>query len=317
MGDEKLTINPEQLKSGGFIPQRQKNLGAVRCAIPGGRITSDRLRAIADAADKYGKGVLHVSVRQSLEILYAHINDFENIRTALAPSGQKIASCGKRVRVPTACGGCEYNPRGWTDVQKLAQDVYEKYFGHDMPHKFKISLTGCAIDCMRTREMDLGFQGVVQPKLLEELCTGCTLCVRACEDKALEMRGKLPYRIWDNCILCGDCVRVCPVNAMVPAKAGHLVRVGGKHGKHPHAAYPVARLMPNEDAKVYETIEKTEDWYKKNGKRGERIGNTIDRVGLDNYKDHMKDTFGESLIKKEDMKKQWYKTVAEFENLHA
>ena len=38
------------------------------------------------------------------------------------------------------------------------------------------------------------------------------------------------------------------------------------------------------DEKVLDFIGETLDWYNKNGRRGERIGKTFDRVGLDVYK---------------------------------
>ncbi|ODS34793.1 MAG: nitrite and sulphite reductase 4Fe-4S subunit [Candidatus Scalindua rubra] len=58
-------------------------------------------------------------------------------------------------------------------------------------------------------------------------------------------------------------------------------RAGGKHGRHPRKANEIMLFLPDE--KVLDFIEQTLDWYKKNGKRGERIGTTIDRVGLEKY----------------------------------
>lgn len=47
-------VSSEELKAGGLIPQRQKKMVTVRCMASGGRLTSQRLRAIADVADKCG-----------------------------------------------------------------------------------------------------------------------------------------------------------------------------------------------------------------------------------------------------------------------
>ena len=38
------------------------------------------------------------------------------------------------------------------------------------------------------------------------------------------------------------------------------------------------------DEEVFTVLEKTLEWYKVNGKRGERIGKTIRRVGIESYK---------------------------------
>jgi dissimilatory sulfite reductase (desulfoviridin) alpha/beta subunit len=305
MADEKVDkpTKPEDFKAIGFIPQRQKNTFTVRLRVPGGRLQADKLIKMAHLAKKYGSGDIHVSVRQSVELLYVPLDKKEALEKEMKELGVELASCGRRVRVPTACGGCEYNPRGWTDTVSISKTIDDKFFMHPMPHKFKIGVTGCPIDCMRTREMDLGFQGVAEPKLIPDKCTGCTLCVRACQDQALHMdaEGKLPVRIWENCTSCGDCIRVCPVDAMVVARVGHIVNVGGKHGKHPRAATPVAKFLPDE--KIFEVIEKTIQWYEKHGKKGERIGSTFDRVGLNNYREFMKDAFGEHALSDEDLKK--------------
>ena len=299
---EKLsTARAEDLKAGGFIPQRQKKTVTVRCKAPGGRVTAPRLRRIADLAEKYGQGIVHLSVRMSPEILYVKMDDLDAVVSELAEVGQEIASCGKRFRVTTACGGCEYNPNGLVDSQALAQESTRRFFGTNTPHKFKTSFSGCPIDCMRAREMDLGFQGMMEPKLVPENCTACTLCVKACQDDALRMEGDKPVRDWDKCISCGDCVKVCPFEAMVAARIGHAAYAGGKHGKHPHAAYPLAQFLPDE--KVFAVMEKTMEWYNANAPRGERIGETIDRVGMASLRASLKDVIGEYLIPPADLKK--------------
>ena len=306
--EEKSILTAEELKSGGFIPQRQKDLVAVRCRAPGGRLTGDKLRILADVAEKYGDGTVHLSARMSPEILYININDINNVIKELGSLWHSpIATCGSRVRVPTACGGCEYNPRGWTDTQKFAVEVDKRYFGTSTYHKFKIAFTGCVIDCMRTREMDLGFQGMVRPKLVEDLCTGCGLCVHSCNSDALEMADELPKRIWDKCISCGDCINVCPSSALIAKNIGHAVYVGGKHGRNPHVAYPVAEFLPND--KVFEVIDGTLAWYKLNGKPRERIGFTIDRVGINEYRKFMKDIFGEYLLTQKDIEKSKWRNI--------
>lgn len=308
MTNDKKIISAEDLKSGGFIPQRQKDMVAVRCRAPGGRVTSEKLHKIADVAEKYGDGTVHLSVRMSPEILYVKTKDMENVREELGslwPS--PIATCGARVRVPTACGGCEYNPRGWTDTQKFAIEVDKKYFGISTPHKFKMAFTGCVIDCIRTREVDLGFQGMVKPGFVEDLCTSCGLCVHSCNSEALEMVDDLPKRTWDKCISCGDCINVCPSSALVAEKVGHAVYVGGKHGRNPHVAYPVAEFIP--DDKVFSIIDSTLEWYKANGKPRERIGFTIDRLGIDNYRTHMKDIFGKDILIQNDIEQPRWKNI--------
>lgn len=284
--DGKVDFN--DLKSGGFIKQKQKDLFTVRLRCPGGRMTTEKLVEISKIAHKYSKkGVVHFSYRQSLEILYVDYHEFNNIVAELESIGQKVASCGPRVRVPTACGGCEYNPNGLTDTQALAHMVDEKFFGTPTPHKFKTCFSGCPIDCSRTKEMDLGFQGVVDPVWEEPLCTGCTICEQACKEDAIVADPDTGKPIFDpaKCIYCGDCIRACPTEAWKAKRYGHTVRIGGKHGRHPMESVEVCKFLPEE--RIPEVIEKTVEWYNANGKRYERIGNTLKRVGLDKYLEFM------------------------------
>ena len=280
----RLKLNFDELKSGGFIKQTQKDLFTVRLRCPGGSVTSDRLRKASEIAEKYGRSEVHITVRQSVEIPYVSYVHFDAVAEELRAVNWSVASCGARVRVPTACAGCSYNPNGLVDTQGLCAEVDRRYFGTPTGHhKFKISFSGCPIDCFRTREMDLGFQGVVEPALAEDLCTGCTLCVKACEDRALRMVDDLPVRDKNHCVGCGDCVKVCPVDAMQVARRGWLARVGGRHGKHPLFAYEIANYLT--DDQVYALIEATLGWYQKHGEGRERIGAAIVRLGLEKYVD--------------------------------
>ena len=225
---------------------------------------------------------MHITVRQSIEVPYVHYQHFDDIGQELAQIGWSVASCGPRIRVPTACAGCSYNPNGLMDTQALCAEIDRRYFGTETAHhKFKISLSGCPIDCFRTREMDLGFQGMMEPELDEVLCNGCTLCVKACEEKALTMEGELPRRDLSKCNYCGDCVKVCPVDAMLVRRRGWLARVGGRHGKHPLYAYEVAQFISDEQACAL--IEKTLAWYREKGRGRERIGGVFARLGLSSY----------------------------------
>ena len=294
----KMDLN--ELKSGGFIKQRQKDLFTVRLRCPGGRIPLRKLKKTCEVAEKYGGEYVHLSFRQSLEIPYVNYYDFPQMIKELSEEEQVIASCGPRVRVPTACSGCEYNPNGLTDTQKMAQMVNEKFFGIRCPHKFKTSFSGCPIDCARTSEMDLGFQGAVYPLWEEESCTGCTICAYACLEGAIVADSASGKPVFNqlNCLYCSDCIRACPTGAWKAGKTGHIVRVGGRHGRHPLNGSVIARFIPDDD--VPRVIEGVLEWYNKNGEgKGRiRIGQLLMEPGkMEALTRHLAPVLGDNALK--------------------
>lgn len=52
-------------------------------------------------------------------------------------------------------------------------------------------------------------------KILEEVCYGCTHCVRVCPTEALRVRDGKAKLIANRCIDCGKCMQACPVNAII------------------------------------------------------------------------------------------------------
>ena len=69
-------IDYAALKKGGFMRQKQKGYFSLRIQVVGGNLTSENIRAVADVADKYGKGYVHITSRQAVQIPFIN---FENI----------------------------------------------------------------------------------------------------------------------------------------------------------------------------------------------------------------------------------------------
>lgn len=272
----------QELKSGGVIKQRQPDAFTVRLRLPGGRLAADCLPTLARVAERWGGGFLHLSVRQTVEIPHVQHANLPEVLTTLAAVGLTPSSCGPRVRVPVACSGCELNPNGLVDTQGLAREIDRRFFGQPTPHKFKVNLAGCPIDCPGARQADLGFLGVSEPVLAPERCTGCGLCVDACDDGAWDDTSEALR--WDalRCVRCGECLRVCPLEALEEARRGLEVWAGGKGGKHPRPAAPVARWVREED--VCRVVERALAWYREHARGRERLGTVLEREGTASFR---------------------------------
>ncbi len=299
--DAKGKIDFAGLRAGGFIKQRQKDKFTVRLNCPGGRMTIEKLKTVAKAAEKFGDKFVHFSVRQSLEIPTVDYHDFNELTDMLGSVEQKIASCGPRVRVPTACGGCEYNPNGIVDTQSMAQTITDMFFGRRTPHKFKISLSACPHDCIHSTGTDLGLQGAIFPKWDVEKCTGCTICSSACTEDAIESDKKTGQPIFDasQCIYCDDCVRACPTMAWEAEERGYMVRVGGHGGRHPAFGTAVANFLSDDE--TLKVIDGTITWYQQKGESHGRIrlGNLLLKEGMmASYMEMLKATIGDAKLEK-------------------
>lgn len=285
----------KELKGDGFIKEREGDLFTVRLRVPGGRLPVTRLRKIVEVAERYAAPFVHLSVRQSLELIHVERRDFEAVTAGLAEVGQRIASGGPRVRVPVACGGCEYNPNGLVDTQRSALEVDEKLFGTPTGHhKFKVAFAGCPFDCPKSATNDVGFQGAILPCLEEKECTGCGLCARRCLEGAIVMgTERRPRRDPSRCVWCGDCVKCCPTGAWRTQKRGYTVRIGGKWGRRPLAGTLVATFLPEE--KVVPFIQGVLAWYREKGEgKGRiRLGELIVTEGVDSLLDYLRRTFPE------------------------
>ncbi len=278
----------KELKSGGLMKQKEKDIFSLRLRIVGGFIKSAQLVKLSEIANKFGKGYIHLTTRQGIEIPNVNFKDFEKVKEELAKVELQMGACGQRVRTVTACQGKECS-HGLIDCLSLAQEIDKKYFGiGGHPHKFKIGITGCPNACIKPHENDLGILGRLKKKFIRDKCNYCGLCAEVCPVDAIVVdkdSEKIVFNA-DKCIGCGDCVFSCPTSAWQKRQEGYSIFVGGKMGKFPKLGIKVFNFVETEE-KVFQIIEKTLEFYKKFGNKGERFRETLDRVGLDKYKENI------------------------------
>ena len=270
------------LKSGGIIMQKDDDFFSIRLNFPGGKVPADKLSRIQEVANKYGRGEIRLTARQGIEIPWIEFRKIEAARRELIEAGLSLGACGPRFRAVTACPGSQVCKLGLINSQEFSARIDKEFGGRLLPHKFKVSVSGCPNGCAKPSENELGFMGIVEPELDPQACNGCGLCADICKESALSMQNGKPRRSSERCILCGNCIQSCPTGAWKTKRMGYAVFVGGKMGRHPVLGEKIADFV-DEDMGI-EIIEMCLDLYKREGCRRERFCDLIHRVGLDRFK---------------------------------
>ena len=165
-----MAVDYATLKKGGFMRQKQKNHFSLRLSVVGGQVNADQLVAITQVAQEFGHGYIHLTSRQGIEIPFIKLEDIERVKEALEKGGAKPGVCGPRVRTITACQGSAICPNGCIETEELAQELNDRYFGQELPHKFKFGVTGCRNNCLKAEENDLGIKGGLRVEWKKESC---------------------------------------------------------------------------------------------------------------------------------------------------
>ncbi|MFH1283823.1 MAG: Mov34/MPN/PAD-1 family protein [bacterium] len=267
-----------ELKKAGMIQQKQKKLFAMRLRTVGGDLTTAQLRKIAEVSDRYADGEVHLSTRQGVEIHNVKQENLSNAREYLKEAHIEMGACGPRIRVIVACPGEATCRWGIIDTKDLAKKLDENYFRKDTPHKFKISVTGCPHNCAKATENDIGVMGGILPEWEKESCIHCDLCVNVCPTKAIYKENNEYKLDKAKCILCSICTSTCPTASWIPRKKGYSLFIGGTMGKIPRLGTRFLELIESKD-RLMKLIDNGVNIYRKYGRKKERFGHMIDRIG--------------------------------------
>ncbi|VVB72508.1 Sulfite reductase, dissimilatory-type subunit alpha [uncultured archaeon] len=275
-------IDYAALKSGGIIMQKDEDFFAIRLRLPGGSISANLLPRIAEVAKKYGRGEVRLTARQGVEIPWVRFGEIDAARKELAEAGLTLGPCGPRFRTVTACPGLPVCRKALADSQSFAQQIDRKFSGMLLPQKFKVTVSACPNACSKPLENELGFCAAAEPRLEAEACMGCDLCVDICKEKALSLQNGKPLLDKSRCVLCANCVDCCPTDAWKAERMGYAVYAGGKMGRHPELGEKIADFVDEEQGMGM--IQRCLDFYRQHGKKRERFGDVIRRIGLKEFK---------------------------------
>ncbi|WP_374949138.1 HEPN domain-containing protein [Mucilaginibacter sp.] len=146
----------------GVYGQRQPGVQMVRIKLPFGKVTFQQLLKIADIADEYGSGNLHLTTRQDIQIHYVSLDRTPQLWAELERDDITLReACGNTVRNVTSSPTSGIDPKEPFDVSPYAQAVFEYFLRNpicqDMGRKFKMSFSANEDDTAFSYIHDLGF----------------------------------------------------------------------------------------------------------------------------------------------------------------
>ena len=136
--------------------------GMQRIKIPYGGVSPEQMEVLADLAEEYSDGIVHITTRQDVQLHFIHIDNTPAIMRRLAAVGITTReACGNSVRNVTGCpfmGVCKDEP---FDVTPYADALTYFLLGHqdaqNFGRKFKPSFSGCEEHACGLAQMhDLG-----------------------------------------------------------------------------------------------------------------------------------------------------------------
>ncbi|MDK3017796.1 nitrite reductase large subunit NirB [Pseudodonghicola flavimaris] len=123
----------------------------------GGITTPDELRAIADAADKYGVPTVKVTGGQRIDLLGVRGEDLPGIWADLNRAGLVSGHAySKGLRTVKTCVGSEHCRFGTQDSTGLGVKLEQILWGSWTPHKVKLGVSGCPRNCAEATCKDVG-----------------------------------------------------------------------------------------------------------------------------------------------------------------
>ncbi len=157
----------ERLKWYGVYRQKPKESGyfMLRTKVPGGQLTGAQACKLSELADRYGHGFCDITTRQTVQMHWLRIEDMPQIFAELADVGITTSgACGDDTRNVLGCplAGVDKNeiidatPQMWEVSRNLTNN---REFSN-LPRKYKITISGCCIQCAQPDINDVGVFGL-------------------------------------------------------------------------------------------------------------------------------------------------------------
>ena len=303
---------------GGVIPRfsevaekfpESKEFHTLRVQPPAGmHYSTDLLRRICDIWEKHGSGLIALH-GQSGDIMFQGCST-ENVQKAfddLNDAGFDLGGAGPALRSSMSCVGHARCEQSCYDEIRAHRETINSFLDEmhrpALPYKFKFKFSGCPNDCVNAihrsdfavigtwrddmqvdqEEVKAYVAKVGRKYMIDSVIANCpSKSLSLNDDDTLEVDNK-------SCVRCMHCINVM-TKALSPGKQrGVTILIGGKRSLKVGdmmgtVIVPFMRLDTDEDfEKLTAFAETVIDFFAENALEHERVGETIDRIGLANF----------------------------------
>ena len=303
---------------GGVIPRfsevpdkypESSEFHTLRIIPPAGmHYSTDLLRKLCDIWERHGSGLIALH-GQSGDIMLQGCST-ENVQKAfdeLNEIGFDLGGAGPALRTSMNCVGHARCEQSCYDEVRAHRTVINGFLDEmhrpALPYKFKFKFSGCPNDCVNAihradfavigtwrddmqvdqEEVKAYVTKVGRKYMIDAVITNCpTRALSLNDDDTLDVDNK-------SCVRCMHCINVM-TKALSPGKdRGVTILIGGKRSLKigdlmGSVIVPFMKLESDEDfEKLKDFCETVIDFFAENALEHERIGETIDRIGLANF----------------------------------
>lgn len=156
----------DRMKWYGVYRQRPKESGyfMLRTKVPGGAVTGEQAQVLSRLADDFGHGFCDITTRQTIQYHWLRIEQFPEIFARLDAVGMTTSgACGDDTRNIGGCPVAGYNHREIIDARPQLLEVNRNLTNNrdfsNLPRKYKITISGCDIQCSQPDINCVGFFG--------------------------------------------------------------------------------------------------------------------------------------------------------------
>ena len=275
-------------------------LYSVRCASPR-LVCVDFIRDVCALADKYCGGYLRFTSRNNIEFLVSDEQNVEPLIAECEAQGLPVGGTGASISNVVHTQGWVHCHTPATDASGITKavmdDLFEYFQRDDLPNKLRIAMACCLNMCGAAHVSDIALVGIHRtvPRMDHEAIrkgTEIPSLVACCPPAAIrpDPKNKSVTIVEERCMYCGNCYTMSPGMHIMDAKNdGVAILIGGKVSNArtaPSFSRMVIPFLPNNPPRwpeVTEAVRHIVDLWIANARRGERLGEWVERIGWERF----------------------------------